>query len=92
MRTGELKEGGVNFLLQFPFKVPDSESSDINRNFGHWMIYLKDPIAASPNWWEVIRGYSETARIWPCPSDKGVTAQTSGWFSSTSWCYFTADI
>lgn len=38
MRTGELKEGGLHFLLQFPFKVPVSESSDISRKFGHWMI------------------------------------------------------
>lgn len=41
VRTGELKEGGFHFLLQFLFKVPVSESSDINRKlelFGNGMI------------------------------------------------------
>lgn len=41
MRTGELKEGGLHILPHFPFEVPVSESSDINRKlelFGNWMI------------------------------------------------------
>lgn len=63
VRIGELKEGGPNFLLQFPFKVPVLESTGINRKFGHCMISLLDPIAASPDWWEVIRGNSESARM-----------------------------
>lgn len=63
MRTGELKEGGLYFLLQFTFKVPVSEYSDINRKFGHCMISLMDPISASPKRWEVIRGNSEAARM-----------------------------
>jgi len=62
MSTGELKEEGFHFLLHFPLKVPAPESSDIIRKFGHWIIYYMNPIAASPDWREVIRGHPEAAR------------------------------
>lgn len=61
-RTGELKEGGLHFFFIFPFEMPVPESSDINRKFGRWIISWTNPIAASPDWWEVIRGNPEAAR------------------------------
>lgn len=38
MTAGELKEGGLHFLLGLPLKVPVPESSVINIKLEHWII------------------------------------------------------